>query len=104
MTEIIIGVLFVAIVVCIYVISNLLKKVEKYEEVNENMYHHLVEYDDFIETVQTETNNAYNQMKKIDRRGGFASDDEVGLVFKQLKAVVENLNTFVNGEEKEEES
>jgi hypothetical protein len=31
-------------------------------------------------------------MKRIDLRGSFESDDEVGSVFQQLKSIIEKLN------------
>lgn len=36
--------------------------------------------------------NMLKQMKEIDIRGSFESDDEVGSVFKQLKDLIESYN------------
>jgi len=35
----------------------------------------------------------YSDMKEIDIRGSFESDDEVGVVFKELKDTIENYKT-----------
>ena len=53
-----------------------------------------------IEELQTELNNSVeyaesaleamlNEMREIDLRGSFESDDEVGVVFGELKSVIE---------------
>jgi HKD family nuclease len=41
--------------------------------------------DDVIQTLET----MLTEMKEIDIRGSFESDDEVGVVFKELKDVIE---------------
>lgn len=35
-----------------------------------------------------------NELKAIDKRGSFESDDEVGFFFKQLKTIIRRLNNF----------
>lgn len=37
-----------------------------------------------------------NELKAIDRRGSFEADDEVGIFFKNLKAIVSRLNELFN--------
>ena len=44
---------------------------------------------------------SYNQLKRIDSRGSFESDDEAGTVFEQLKQVITNLQKEFNAEKKE---
>ena len=46
---------------------------------------------------------AYYEMKQIDRLGAFESDDESGTTFKLLLQVVEELYEEFNGTTKEEE-
>ena len=46
-------------------------------------------------------NNSFNEIKRIDSKGYFESDDETGTVFEQLKQVVNNLEKEFNAEEEE---
>ena len=46
-------------------------------------------------------NNSFNEIKRIDSKGYFESDDETGTVFEQLKQVINNLQKEFNAEEEE---
>ena len=67
-----------------YVIWNLNKKTEMLESWVEDFTHR-------IETVQTD-------LKVIDDKGAFESDDEVGAIFEQIKETVNELDNL-RGEE-----
>ena len=67
-----------------YVIWNLNKKTELLETWVEN-------FSNTIETIQEE-------LKDIDSRGVFESDDEIGAIFKQIKQTVNQLQSYI-GEE-----
>ena len=67
-----------------YVIWNLIRKTELLETWVE-------EFTQRIETVQTD-------LKVIDAKGAFESDDEVGSIFEQIKETVNQLDTL-RGEE-----
>lgn len=43
-------------------------------------------------------NNAYSEMLDIDAIGAFESDDDTGVVFQELKSIVEDVNSFINVE------
>ena len=61
-----------------YVIWNLTQKTELLETWVE----------DFTQTIES----VNNEIKLIDARGGFESDDETGAIFKQIQQTVEQLN------------
>ena len=66
-------------------IFNLLKQTEELE-------------DTLIETtleVKVKVSNALENLRNIDSRGSFESDDEVGVTFTELKTIVENLNEIL---------
>ena len=63
-----------------YVIWNLMRKTELLETWVE-------EFTQFIESVNGE-------LKRIDARGSFESDDETGAIFKQIQETVNRLNTL----------
>ena len=67
-----------------YVIWNLNKKLEFLED-------WITDFINTIEKVQTD-------LKKIDYKGYFEADDEVGAIFEQIKTTVNQLNRF-KGEE-----
>ena len=67
-----------------YVIWNLNKKTELLETWVEN-------FSNTIQTIQEE-------LKDIDSRGVFESDDEIGTIFKQIKQTVNQLQSYI-GEE-----
>lgn len=50
---------------------------------------------DTVNDVKTKVNNALTQLRDIDLKGSFESDDEVGGVFTEIKTIVENLNEII---------
>ena len=67
-----------------YIIWNLMKKTELLETWVE----------DFTQTIET----VQDDLKRIDYRGSFESDDETGIIFGQIKETVNQLENF-KGEE-----
>ena len=79
-------IIFILLGVCIYVIFNLLKKLEKYEDQFED-------YQRFIET-ETKRNEALLEaLRQIDNRQMFEKDDDVGSIFYQIKETIERFKT-----------
>jgi hypothetical protein len=68
-----------------YVIWNLLKKLERYEDVI------AMNTDNYIQIL--------NAMKEIDSTGAFESDDEVGSTFQDLKNLISNNQKILNGKD-----
>lgn len=71
-----------------YALVNLLKKYEKLEQEIENLE------ETFLQT--------YLRMKEIDTMGAFASDDEVGGVFDDLKDVIYKTQKLLEDGKKKE--
>ena len=71
-------------VAMIYVIWNLITKQESLED-------WITDFINTIEKVQTD-------LKKIDYKGYFEADDEVGAIFEQIKTAINQLDRF-KGEE-----
>ena len=78
--EIILAFVSLLFVTSCYVIWNLTKKTELLETWVEN-------FTRLIETIDTE-------LKVIDSRGHFESDDEIGTIFNQIKQTVNQLNVL----------
>lgn len=80
---VIISILFA---LCIYIVFNLLRKLEKYEE-------QIEQYGEFIET-ETKRNEALLEaLRQIDQRQMFEKDDDVGSIFYQIKETIERFKT-----------
>ena len=84
--EILIGILSFALIMAAIAIRNLLKQ-------NEQLEDDLVGY---ITSMREFSQRTLETMEEIDSRGAFASDDEVGAVFNDLKNVVEQLNQRIS--------
>ena len=72
-------------IVLIFAVKNLINQTEELEDT-------LLET---VEDVKLKVNNALNQLRDIDSKGSFESDDEVGGVFTEIKTIVENLNEII---------
>ena len=86
--QIIIGVLVVVLLVFVYILRNLLVKVEKYEDVVRDQ----VQYLQNISNILRESDQ---HLKTLDERGVFQSDDEVGEFFNQMQEVQKELNRYM---------
>ena len=85
---IIIGVLVVLSGILLYIIYNLLRKVEKYEDVVQDQ----VKY---LQNIANAIYNGQKHLKSIDEKGTFSSDDQVGYFFEQMKYVQDELNRYM---------
>ena len=73
--EIALFIIAILFVLCIYIIFNILKKLEKYE--------------DFVETETRRNEALLEALRQIDSREMFEKDDEVGSIFYQIKETIE---------------
>jgi hypothetical protein len=88
--------LILIIIIFLYVILNLLKKIElaeiqinEYIDIEENSYQ-------LLNSLIIKYTNVLNELKRIDRLGSFESDDEVGFVFKTIKNTINDLVEKLN--------
>ncbi len=91
--SIIMMVLAILLVVSIIIIRNLLRQ-------NDTLTENLQIYSNKIESVESDTikyhryflelfTNTYQELQRIDKRGSFSSDDEVGFAFRVILAAIE---------------
>lgn len=73
--------------ILLYVIGNLLKKVERYEDI-------VFEQSTYIKGASEAIAKSRERLNEIDQKGSFESDDEVGWFFQNLKELQELLDTF----------
>jgi peptidoglycan hydrolase CwlO-like protein len=80
MLYVILGLLIVWGALSIYLLRNLLKKLEKFE--------------DFVESMNEDIHAIDKSLKVIDDRVSFKSDDEIGFYFDEIKKLQEHINQF----------
>lgn len=85
---IIIGILVAYSGILSYIIYNLLKKVEKYEDIT-------VDQTQYLQNVSNLIGDSQKHLSTLDERGVFESDDEVGYFFNQMKKVQDELNRYM---------
>jgi len=85
---IIIGILVAYSGILSYIIYNLLKKVEKYEDIT-------VDQTQYLQNVSNLIGDSQKHLSTLDERGVFKSDDEVGYFFNQMKKVQDELNRYM---------
>ena len=85
--EILITLLIIAVITLSYTTYNLLRKNEKQEDV-------LAAYLLYMDNLSKIIEHSSERLKKIDSKGTFESDDEIGWFFEQIKVIQERLNNF----------
>ena len=89
------GVLVGILILFIYILRNLLVKVEKYED-------SVTQLQDTLSNVQKTIINSQKHLTTLDERGVFQSDDEVGYFFEQMKQVQTELDRFTNAKKEKQ--
>ncbi len=87
-TNIIIGVLVAILVIMFYILRNLLIKVEKYEDVTQDQV-------SYLQNISNAIGQGKQHLQKLDEKGVFQSDDEVGEFFNQMKYVQDELDKYM---------
>jgi hypothetical protein len=82
-----ISLLIIAVITLGYTTYNLLRKNEKQEDV-------LAAYLLYMDNLSKIIEHSSERLKKIDSKGTFESDDEIGWFFEQIKVIQERLNNF----------
>ena len=86
--KIIIAVLVVLSGILTYIIFNLLRKVEKYEDVT-------LDQTKYLQNISNIISDSQKHLQTLDEKGVFQSDDEVGEFFNQMKAVQAELDKYM---------
>ena len=87
MEYVVIGFLSIGCITLGFTTFNLLRKVEKIEDV-------VIRYDRFISEYSKQLDNTDKRLKEIDEKGTFNSDDEIGWFFKQIKRLQNDVSRF----------
>jgi hypothetical protein len=93
--EIFIIVLVSSVLLNIFLIKRSIRIISELENLELNNFN-------FKVYVRDTLRNTLNTMKEIDERGSFESDDEVGAIFNELKATIDETTKLLLNETKEE--
>lgn len=85
--EITIGIISGLLLIAGFVIWNLLKKVERQEDLIEK-------YQQYLTSLDTSIKLSSKRLEEIDVKGMFSSDDEIGWYFKQIKEIQSILDDY----------
>jgi hypothetical protein len=89
--SIILGVL---VVILGFTTFNLLKKIEKQEDIITLRDEILISYQVYLNKISDIIELSDKKLKEIDHKGSFESDDEIGFFFQSVKQLQETLNVF----------
>ena len=87
-------VLGLMVVILGYTTFNLLRKLEKQEDAMNTQATILASYLSYLNKLSGIIEFSDKKLKEVDRKGSFASDDEVGFFFEEIKQIQETLNQF----------
>ena len=82
------GIIVGLLILLVYIIRNLLIRNEKYEDVVRDQVQYLQNISDAVGEGQ-------KHLKKLDEKGVFQSDDEVGYFFEQMKTIQNELDRYM---------
>ena len=75
-----------------YTTSNLYNKNTKYQKIYQEQESDIMDLTNYILDVKEKIDSTYNTLLEVDMKGSFQSDDEVGVVFDEIKKITEELN------------
>jgi uncharacterized membrane protein YukC len=87
MTTIILVTIGVLVVILGYTTFNLLRKNEKLEDI-------IISQQNFIKTISVQIQQSEEKLNKIDEKGVFKGDDEIGWFFNEIKKIQNDLSQF----------
>lgn len=79
----------IIIIILLYVVWNLLRKVEKLED-------GINEVNEVLDSSKESIESTLDRMKEVDRLGSFEADDESGFIFTELLTTLDKLNNQIN--------
>jgi competence protein ComGF len=77
----------ILVVILGFTTFNLLRKNERAEDI-------IVQYNEYIGEFNKQLEFTSDRLKKIDAKGSFESDDEIGWFFEQIKNLQEGMDKF----------
>lgn len=92
--EIFLGSLIIIIFLLLFFVINLLRKNERYEDIIEEQNSSLETQNQTLLNIFNELRESRDFINKVDEKGIFQSDDEVGTFFSYLIKIQESLDSY----------
>lgn len=89
-------ILIAIVIVQIFIIRNLLKKTERYEETVENQQKEINGRDEFIINMNEVIKKSDVRIRELDVNLMFSGDDDIGFFFETVKNIQNYLNAYKN--------
>ena len=80
-------ILGILVVILGYTTINLLRKIEKTEDI-------IISQSEILNKLSTQIKSSSEKLKEIDNKGTFEGDDEIGWFFKEIKKIQNDLSQF----------
>lgn len=91
--QIIVAVESIGLIVCLFIISNLLNQINQLENHSNRYVNRIIkqgnDFDKYYEYLVKLFSETYAELQRIDKRGAFSSDDEVGFAFRVVQLAIE---------------
>jgi len=85
--EVLVGVLSPIVLILGFAVINLIRKLEKLED-------GMIDYDNYIIELTKQIEYSSERLNKIDEKGMFEGDDEIGWFFKHIQEIQNKLERF----------
>ena len=85
--EVLVGILSPLVLILGFAAINLLRKLEKLEDI-------IIDYDNYITELTKQIEYSSERLKKIDEKGMFEGDDEIGWFFNHIQEIQNKLEEF----------
>jgi predicted PurR-regulated permease PerM len=93
-------IIFTIFILSIFLNIFLIRRSFKIMEELQNLFKSNLEYKLYV---RDKIQSALTQMREIDERGSFESDDEVGAIFSELKTILQETNEILTNEKGKKE-
>jgi cell division protein FtsL len=80
-------ILGILVVILGYTTINLLRKIEKTEDI-------IISQSEFLDKLSTQIKSSSEKLTEIDNKGTFEGDDEIGWFFNEIKKIQNDLSQF----------
>ena len=94
----------IAMSLCIFSSVRMYNKIVVLEKINHEYGDQLENYISFFISFEEMVLNGIVRLQKIDKKGAFSSDDEIGFAFKTIQSVFDNLGNIFTHYKYEEEN
>jgi hypothetical protein len=87
----------------VFININLYRKYNDLEKNYDELDEISTENQEFILSIRNKVLSQQSYLRQLDRNGSFESDDEVGYFFKELKTIINNIASYVDVKQEQDD-